>query len=401
MECRARRAPATASPRRTPNPAPRRPINRLSPAAVPPRDTSPAAWSPPTDLQTLLDETCPGGSPRTISPVPARPRRQAWWRGAPPAVPVAASTPTSARSTCPAPRSRWPPTASRARRNCCPTCWSARSSCWRWACCEPAGALWRHIARRLAAEGALRQQMAFRTAMENSLLTGLRARDLEGRVTYVNPAFCRIVGLSRRGTARQEAAHALLGAGSDGRIRRRALPRCWPARSRRSSKPCSSARRRARAGAGVRGAAGRQDGRQTGWMSSILDITDRKRAEELNRQQQEKLETSARLATMGEISSMLAHELNQPLAAISSYTTGALNVLERAGGDGAAPVDCRHAQAARWNRPARRRSAPARSSAACTNSSRSANRAARRRHSAALDRRHPRADRTAGAPELM
>jgi two-component system sensor histidine kinase DctS len=82
-------------------------------------------------------------------------------------------------------------------------------------------------------------------------------------------------------------------------------------------------------------------GRHTGWMSSILDITDRKRAEELARQQQEKLETSARLATMGEISSMLAHELNQPLAAISSYTAGALNVLARAG-DGAAaspPLD--------------------------------------------------------------
>jgi two-component system sensor histidine kinase DctS len=41
--------------------------------------------------------------------------------------------------------------------------------------------------------------------------------------------------------------------------------------------------------------------------------------------------SSARLATMGEISSMLAHELNQPLAAISSYTAGALNVLARAG----------------------------------------------------------------------
>jgi two-component system sensor histidine kinase DctS len=71
-------------------------------------------------------------------------------------------------------------------------------------------------------------------------------------------------------------------------------------------------------------------------MSSIQDITDRKRAEELNRQQQEKLETSARLATMGEMSSMLAHELNQPLAAISSYTAGALNVLDRTQQAGAA-----------------------------------------------------------------
>jgi two-component system sensor histidine kinase DctS len=68
-------------------------------------------------------------------------------------------------------------------------------------------------------------------------------------------------------------------------------------------------------------------------MGSILDISDRKKAEELARQQQEKLQASARLATMGEIASMLAHELNQPLAAISSYTTGALNVIEQAPAD--------------------------------------------------------------------
>ena len=55
-------------------------------------------------------------------------------------------------------------------------------------------ALWRDINRRLAAEGALRQQVSFRIAMENSLLTGLRARDLDGRITYVNPAFCQMVG---------------------------------------------------------------------------------------------------------------------------------------------------------------------------------------------------------------
>src|SRR3546814_12321731 len=42
-------------------------------------------------------------------------------------------------------------------------------------------------------------------------------------------------------------------------------------------------------------------GKQTGWMGSILDISDRKRVENLNRQQQEKLQASARLATMGEI----------------------------------------------------------------------------------------------------
>jgi two-component system sensor histidine kinase DctS len=200
------------------------------------------------------------------------------------------------------------------------------------------GALWRHIARTVAAENALRQQMAFRTAMENSLLTGLRARDLEGRVTYVNPAFCRIVGLpaeellGRKPPMAYWAPEAM--ADYEDRFRKvlegRAVPQFETVFQRSD---------------GVRvpvlvfeAPLVGSDGRHTGWMSSVLDITDRKRAEELARQQQEKLETSARLATMGEISSMLAHELNQPLAAISSYTAGALNVLGRAN-DSAAPLD--------------------------------------------------------------
>ncbi|MEF8769124.1 PAS domain-containing sensor histidine kinase [Candidatus Accumulibacter contiguus] len=70
------------------------------------------------------------------------------------------------------------------------------------------------------------------------------------------------------------------------------------------------------------------DGRQTGWMGSIIDVTERKHAEELARQQQEKLQVTARLVTMGEMASTLAHELNQPLAAITSYNAGCLNKLE-------------------------------------------------------------------------
>jgi two-component system sensor histidine kinase DctS len=37
--------------------------------------------------------------------------------------------------------------------------------------------------------------------MEDSLVTGLRARDLQGRITYVNPAFCQMVGFSAARTA--------------------------------------------------------------------------------------------------------------------------------------------------------------------------------------------------------
>ena len=54
----------------------------------------------------------------------------------------------------------------------------------------------RHMQRRQAAEQALSSEHAFRKAMEDSLNTGMRARDLDGCITYVNPAFCRMVGWS-------------------------------------------------------------------------------------------------------------------------------------------------------------------------------------------------------------
>lgn len=53
---------------------------------------------------------------------------------------------------------------------------------------------WRHMRRRAQIQGALVQETNFRRAMENSMLTGMRAMDLEGRISYVNPAFCAMTG---------------------------------------------------------------------------------------------------------------------------------------------------------------------------------------------------------------
>ncbi len=52
------------------------------------------------------------------------------------------------------------------------------------------------------------------------------------------------------------------------------------------------------------------------------DITLRKNTEELGRQQEERMQFTSRLTTMGEMASSLAHELNQPLSAISNYCMG-------------------------------------------------------------------------------
>ena len=65
-------------------------------------------------------------------------------------------------------------------------------------------------------------------------------------------------------------------------------------------------------------------------LSSLL-----REREELIRQ----LTLSNKSAGMGALVASFAHELNQPLAAISSYTTGALNMLGRAEASGT-PVDC-------------------------------------------------------------
>jgi len=66
---------------------------------------------------------------------------------------------------------------------------------------------------------------------------------------------------------------------------------------------------------------------QTGWMSAFIDVSEQRRVEELSRASQERLQASARLATVGEMASLLSHELTQPLAAIASYATGSLNLI--------------------------------------------------------------------------
>ncbi|MBU3577356.1 PAS domain-containing sensor histidine kinase [Polynucleobacter sp. UK-Kesae-W10] len=58
------------------------------------------------------------------------------------------------------------------------------------------------------------------------------------------------------------------------------------------------------------------------------DITMRKEADDVARQQEERMQFTSRLTTMGEMASSLAHELNQPLSAISNYCMGVAKRLE-------------------------------------------------------------------------
>ena len=155
---------------------------------------------------------------------------------------------------------------------------------------------------------------------------------LKGRITYVNPAFCEMVGFE---------AKDLIGKGIPAPY--------WPPEmvdeygKRQALRLAGNAPPRE----GVESVFMRQNGerfevlifeaplinaqgQQTGWMGAVLDISTQRRVEEMSRTSQERLQATARLATVGEMASLLSHELNQPLAAISSYATGSMNLLQEA-----------------------------------------------------------------------
>ncbi len=62
-------------------------------------------------------------------------------------------------------------------------------------------------------------------------------------------------------------------------------------------------------------------------LTTLGDVTDRVFAERIRQTQQEKLTRTSRLMSIGEIASTLAHEINQPLAAIANYVNGCIRRL--------------------------------------------------------------------------
>ncbi len=68
-----------------------------------------------------------------------------------------------------------------------------------------------------------------------------------------------------------------------------------------------------------------------GAVISYIDITRRRHAEEEARRQREDLAHAQRVTTLGELSASLAHEINQPLAAIVTNAQAAIRLLERQG----------------------------------------------------------------------
>lgn len=85
---------------------------------------------------------------------------------------------------------------------------------------------------------------------------------------------------------------------------------------------------------------------------TATDISERIEALDSRTHQQEKLLFTSRMMSVGEMAATLAHELNQPLAAIMNYLNGSLRLVDQAGGPaqvaralGAARTQAEHAAA--------------------------------------------------------
>jgi two-component system sensor histidine kinase DctS len=180
------------------------------------------------------------------------------------------------------------------------------------------------------ATAALQQADTFRQAIEASTTGGLRARTNEGRITYVSPAFCRMTGFSS-----EEVVGTCFPA----------IPYWNPLQSESNLEQFNRAMNGENPSNGLEVSMQRKNGetfdalviespfidttgQHVGWLGAVIDITEQKRLREQNQRQYERLHATSRLITLGEMASTMAHELNQPLTAISSYVTGCLNQLD-------------------------------------------------------------------------
>jgi PAS domain S-box-containing protein len=165
---------------------------------------------------------------------------------------------------------------------------------------------------------------AFRKAMEDALLVGMRARDMDGRVTYVNPALCDITGYSANEMIDELPPYVYWHPDD--------MEQHWRDNYAAMSVPSSitgfETRFRHKLGQDVfvmiyNAPLIDADGRQSGWMSSVVDITLQKQMEAHQSRQDEHLRQVQRRAVMEEMASTLAHEINQPLIAIGASNEAA------------------------------------------------------------------------------
>ena len=198
-------------------------------------------------------------------------------------------------------------------------------------------ATWRHTRRRQQAQHALVAETNFRRAMENSILTGMRALDLNGRITYVNAAFCQMTGWTEADLVGQtppysywpEGEYEKLHANLRDELSGKTMPGGFQVRVRRKSGTLFDARLYVSPLVDARG-------QQTGWMTSMTDITEPNRVREQLTASHERftivleaLDASVSVAPLGSQELLYANRLYRQW--FGSQTGGHLGMVAQAG----------------------------------------------------------------------
>ena len=204
---------------------------------------------------------------------------------------------------------------------------------------------WRHTRRRVQAQEALITETNFRRAMENSMLTGMRALDLQGRITYVNPAFCQMTGWAEDELVGRiapfpywpEQDREWLAARLEDELQGRSTPGGFEVRVKRKGGSIFDARMYVSPLIDPRG-------QQAGWMTSMTDITEPKRVrEELSNSYErfttvlEGLDAAVSVAPLGSEEMLFANKLYR--AWFGAVVAGHMNLIAQAGVPPISPND--------------------------------------------------------------
>jgi PAS domain S-box-containing protein len=196
---------------------------------------------------------------------------------------------------------------------------------------------WRHTRRRLQAQQALVAETNFRRAMENSMLTGMRAMDLQGRITYVNAAFCQMTGWHEPelvGTCAPfpywpESDRELLASKLEEELSGKSTPGGFQVRVKRRDGSTFDARLYVAPLIDAMGT-------QTGWVTSMTDITEPNRVrEQLSASHQrftavlEALDASISVAPLGSDELLFANKLYRQW--FGTQANGHLQLVAEAG----------------------------------------------------------------------
>jgi PAS domain S-box-containing protein len=196
---------------------------------------------------------------------------------------------------------------------------------------------WRHTRRRQQAQQALVSETNFRRAMENSMPTGMRAMDLQGRITYVNAAFCQMTGWSESELVGRTAPfpywpdtdHETLTQMLKEELAGKFTPGGVQMRVKRPDNSLFDARLYVSPLIDARGT-------QTGWMTSMTDITEPNRIREQLSSSFERfttvleaLDASISVAPLGSDEMLFANKLYRLW--FGNRTSGHLQLIAQAG----------------------------------------------------------------------